>query len=283
MKDRGNPKGVTGQRLGVGGALSLFLVSASVISLQVILMRSLSITRYHHYSYMVISIALLGFGLSGTFLTFTIRSLKRRFQWYSSLLIGLYAISVPAAYYLSEAVPIDTQYVLFSVRQLMMLLVCDVLLMIPFFISGVIIGLALAVLSDDVPLIYGINLIGSGFGGIAAIVALIHFSPFLLPSAIAVLVLVAFFLWIFAGMRNVSERWRDRPGVLLQACITVPVLLFQVIPVPVTIDQFKAVAQMENLRRQTGARKLLEKFSPRAQVEVYESAHLHQALFAGLN
>lgn len=283
MKAQGEAGGTGPHRLGVCGAVALFLVSASVIAFQVILMRSFSITRYHHFSYMVISVALLGFGISGTCLTFSVRTLKGRFRWYSSLLIGLYAIAVPASYYLSEILPIDIQYVLFSGRQLLMVLACDILLMVPFFLAGMVIGLALAVLPDDVPLIYGINLLGSGAGGVAAVAALLYFPPFILPSVLAVVVLLAFFLWTVSGLRGVAGRAKDSPGAVVQACVIAGVLLFQAIPAPVHVDQYKAAAQLENLRRQSGARKLLTRFSPRAKIDVYESSHLHQALFAGLN
>ena len=48
--------------------IALLLVSASVLSYQVILVRAFSIGQWHHFAYMVISIALLGFGASGTLL-----------------------------------------------------------------------------------------------------------------------------------------------------------------------------------------------------------------------
>ena len=61
------------------GALAVFLLSAGVIALELALMRCLSIARWHHFSYLVISTALLGFGASGTLLTFAGRWLRRRF------------------------------------------------------------------------------------------------------------------------------------------------------------------------------------------------------------
>ena len=45
--------------------VALLLVSASVLSYQVILVRAFSLGQWHHFAYMVISIALLGFGASG--------------------------------------------------------------------------------------------------------------------------------------------------------------------------------------------------------------------------
>ena len=51
-----------------GREVALLLISASVLSYQVILVRAFSIGQWHHFAYMVISIALLGFGASGTLL-----------------------------------------------------------------------------------------------------------------------------------------------------------------------------------------------------------------------
>src|SRR3989304_5902894 len=48
--------------------LALLLVSAATLAYELALMRAFSLTLWHHFAYMVISIALLGFGASGTFL-----------------------------------------------------------------------------------------------------------------------------------------------------------------------------------------------------------------------
>jgi len=53
---------------------ALLLISASVLCYQVILVRAFSIGQWHHFAYMVISIALLGFGASGTLLAALERS-----------------------------------------------------------------------------------------------------------------------------------------------------------------------------------------------------------------
>ena len=47
---------------------ALLLVSATVLAYQVLLVRAFSIGQWHHFAYMVVSIALLGFGASGTLL-----------------------------------------------------------------------------------------------------------------------------------------------------------------------------------------------------------------------
>ncbi|MCD6406641.1 hypothetical protein J7L81_02055 [Candidatus Aerophobetes bacterium] len=46
----------------------IFLISLSLLSYEIVLMRIFSITSWSHFAYMIISIALLGFGASGSFL-----------------------------------------------------------------------------------------------------------------------------------------------------------------------------------------------------------------------
>jgi hypothetical protein len=51
--------------------LSVGLLAASIIAFQLTLMQLLSIMQWSHFAYMVISVALLGFGASGTMLALT--------------------------------------------------------------------------------------------------------------------------------------------------------------------------------------------------------------------
>src|SRR5260221_12262234 len=48
--------------------LSLGILSAAIIAFQLALMQILSIVQWYHFAYMVISVALLGFGAGGTVL-----------------------------------------------------------------------------------------------------------------------------------------------------------------------------------------------------------------------
>jgi len=49
--------------------LSVFILSAAALAYQVLLIRLFSIIHWHHFAFMVISIALLGYGASGSFIT----------------------------------------------------------------------------------------------------------------------------------------------------------------------------------------------------------------------
>lgn len=50
-----------------GRLLPVGLISAATLAHEVLLMRLFSIIQWHQFAYMIISIALLGFGASGTF------------------------------------------------------------------------------------------------------------------------------------------------------------------------------------------------------------------------
>jgi hypothetical protein len=45
--------------------LSVFILSAAALAYEVLLIRLFSIIHWHHFAFMVISIALLGYGASG--------------------------------------------------------------------------------------------------------------------------------------------------------------------------------------------------------------------------
>ncbi|MGE5807450.1 MAG: hypothetical protein ACM34M_16760, partial [Ignavibacteria bacterium] len=48
---------------------SVLLLSIALISYQLLLIQILSIVQWYHFAYMIISVALLGFGAAGTFLS----------------------------------------------------------------------------------------------------------------------------------------------------------------------------------------------------------------------
>jgi len=259
----------------------LFLLSAAVVSLQLFLMRLLSITRYHHFSYLVISTALLGFGVSGTFLTFTSRRLKTSFLTWAPALLFLFTFSAAACYLAAEAIPIDIQYLFYSKKQLLMLTLYNLLLFVPFFFAALFIGLMLIYFKGEVGTVYGVNLFGTGAGGVFAILAM-HFVP---PQKLTLLVmaagLISLLLWFASSKKYLSKRY-----VFIAASFFLPpilLLLYFVRHDPsINIDQYKALSHFQRLERQNDARAVISRYGPRARIDIYESDTIHNTLFAGL-
>ena len=50
-------------------SVSVAIISVSIIAFQLSLIQILSIVQWYHFAYMIISVALLGFGAAGTFIS----------------------------------------------------------------------------------------------------------------------------------------------------------------------------------------------------------------------
>ena len=81
---------------------SLGCLSASIIAFQLVLMQTLSVVQWYHFAYMVISVALLGFGAAGTFIVIFKKWLLDRFEVVLPLLMFLSGIAMATVTILSQ-------------------------------------------------------------------------------------------------------------------------------------------------------------------------------------
>ena len=90
--------------------LTVALVSLAALCLELALMRVLSLRFWSHFAYMVISVAILGFGASGTALSLTRRLVTRNRQAWLFAAALAFAVVVPAASLLARRVPLNVQF-----------------------------------------------------------------------------------------------------------------------------------------------------------------------------
>ncbi|UCG22311.1 MAG: hypothetical protein JSU80_06970 [Deltaproteobacteria bacterium] len=258
--------------------LAVAIISASVLGLQVALMRTLSISRWHHFAYLVVGLALLGFGASGTWLgLFSYRLLPRFLPWCRGLTLGL-AISATLSFRLAEILPLNIQYVLFSGEQLFYLLCYQALIFLPFLFAGVLIGLALIRFASSVHLVYGANLLGSGAGPVMALGLMMWLPPARIIQAAGLLIWASVFLW--RGRAEDKYLWRQVAIPLLVGLLLV--LDLTALSMPMRIDPHKMLAELQRWEQQDDAKHLLTRHSPRGRLDVFSSPRLHYTLFAGL-
>ena len=258
--------------------LAVAVISASVLGLQLALMRTLSISRWHHFAYLVVGLALLGFGASGTWLAlFSSRLLPRFFTWCRGLTLVL-AVSVTLCFRLAEMLPLNLQYLLFSGEQLFYLFCYQALILLPFLFAGVLIGLTLIRYSSSVHLIYGANLLGSGVGPIIALAIMVWLPPARIIQAAGILIWASVFLW---------KAGHEDKGLGRQVMIPLLVGLllaldFTALSMPMRIDPHKMLAELQRWEKQGDAQHLVIRNGPRARLDVFSSPRLHYTLFAGL-
>ena len=86
---------------------AIFFVSAAALGLELVLVRAFSIGHWYHFSYLVISTALLGFGAGGTFITIFSRFLTKYNKTVMWLFALCLALAVPVVFRLSQKVGLD--------------------------------------------------------------------------------------------------------------------------------------------------------------------------------
>ena len=268
-------------RYNLPGSVSIFFLSLSIIALQVAYIRILSVTRAYHFSYLVISTALLGFGASGTLLSFIYHRIESIFVAWLLMLFLLFTISLCFSFSFTQRLPIDIRYLLYNRTQPLLLLLFDFVIFIPFFLGAMIIGSLLIYFRDRAALVYGANLIGSGVGGVAVIGLLYLFSPGELPGRIAFLAWISFALWIWASYRYYSPQLKVWAIVSMSVAL-VPIGLTWMFSPELHIDPYKPLKYLLHLEEQGDARHLLSRSGPRAQFDVFSSTSMHQTLFAGI-
>ena len=97
--------------------VSIFLISAAALAYEILLMRLLSIIQWHHFAYMIISLALLGYGVSGTFLALTRQWLQQRFAAVYIASAVLFGVSMVVCFALAQRVPFNALEVMWDPTQ----------------------------------------------------------------------------------------------------------------------------------------------------------------------
>lgn len=151
----------------------IFCLGLSVIMFEIALTRVFAIMMWHHFTYMVISIGLLGFGASGSLLTATGLGQKegaaeRALVWTS---VG-YGLSVVLAFCFTTFVRIDSLAIWEQPSNALALFLIYLIVFVPFLLGGLGIGLALTRFSKNVNKLYFADLVGSAVGASLSVLAL---------------------------------------------------------------------------------------------------------------
>lgn len=249
--------------------LAILLVSAAAIGYEILLMRALSITQWHHFAWMVISLALLGYGASGTAIALASRWLEPRFESIFALSAWLFSVSMLLCFMLGQRVPFNALEVVWEPRQMLYLGLMYVAYMLPFFFAAACIGLAFSCRSQWLERVYLFDLLGAGVGA-AVIVGLLFVLP--LPAALLLLAcqpLLASMLLASMEKPHLARLW---PLAVLQFAWAVALALIAASDLPeLRMSPFKGQSQA---LQTAGASVVTRRSSPLAQLVVVESSRI---------
>ncbi|MBT9554457.1 MAG: hypothetical protein IV100_00455 [Myxococcales bacterium] len=250
----------THSRARPANAVGIALVAASVLAYQIVLMRTFAIESYASFGSMVISIALLGFGLSGTLLTvFREAILKRR----DAVLFWTALLSVPlmvASHFLQQSVPFVPGKMIAEPDHVYWLLVYYASALVPMFVQSMFIGVTLVGYNQDVHKLYFADLAASGVGAFAVLglFYLVHPKFLLLiplvPVAVAALVIAL-------------RRWEQALATLVLAGGVGTVLAYG----NIEFNEYKGILATLRTAEISNARVIDERFGPHGYIQLVAS------------
>ena len=143
----------------------IFLVSAATLLLELALTRTLAVALWYHFSFLVISTALLGFGVSGVILSLW-TGLRERVHLDKALAVLSLAFGLTTilSYWLMQRIPFDPFGQIFHWSQFLFMPLYYLNLVVPFFFSGLVIALLFSHRSSEVNRLYAADLVGAGIG-----------------------------------------------------------------------------------------------------------------------
>jgi hypothetical protein len=248
--------------------ISLGILSASIIAFQLILMQILSIVQWYHFAYMVISVALLGFGAAGTFLSIFREWLLDRFDVVLPLTMSLSGVSMAVVTVVSQYsfVRFDSLLLFSDYTHVYKLLLTYLVFFVPFFLGALPIGLIFTKYTDNIGKLYFTNLIGSGVGGIIVIGLFWIIFPNEIPAIIAILPVISGVIVI----RKHSKR-----VMILSMFISIIIITFIIFnPPSLELSEFKSLRKTLNL---PDSKITTRKCSPFGLVEVVSAPTLRYA------
>ncbi len=142
--------------------LATLLISAAAIAYEILLMRMLSIVQWHHFAYMIISLALLGYGASGAFIALNRRLLEPRFEFVFSISALLFSVAMVVCFVVGQRVPFNALEIVWNPWQFFNLAITYLVFFVPFFFAACCTGLALTCRRSYISRIYFFDLLGAG-------------------------------------------------------------------------------------------------------------------------
>ncbi|MCF8056697.1 MAG: hypothetical protein K9K37_08665 [Desulfocapsa sp.] len=248
--------------------LALILLSASLIAFQLEQMQLLALVQWHHFAYLVISVALLGFGASGTIISLYRSLLLRHQEWLLPVLMfacaTLMVLAIPLSREMTSRFDICLLFVEPGQTGLLLLSQCIYLLV--FFLGALPLGLVFVSFSSRINTLYCANLVGSGIGGLGAVSLMYFFLPQQLPALTALLPWAAGFLVIPVRRRKALLAG----GVLVLAVITAVAWR----PPQIEVSQYKDISRTLDL---PGAETVSNNPSPYGMVQLVTAPALRHA------
>jgi len=248
--------------------LEVFLISLATLVFESTLLRIFAISEWYHFAFISVSIALLGFGASGTYLSISKRTIP------GGVASLLFSIGILISYIVINLIPFDSYRIAWEKIQILYLLIYYLSLSLPFFFCGLCVGLAIVSHPEDVNKTYFINLTGSASGCLIAIL----FLSCLEPLQIMLVIYLTGILSAITGLLSAGHKILR----YISFCCLIPAVYILLAPPPsLKILRISPYKDFSIVSHYPGARILDSKFNAFSRIDIIQAPGIKYA--AGLS
>lgn len=253
---------------------SVALISAAALAYEILLMKLFSIIQWHHFAYMIISLALLGYGASGTFLALFQQRLLKYFSYAYISNIFLFGFSSIVCFLFAQKISFNPLEMFWDYKQILWLFIIYLLLALPFFFASNAIGLAIMRYKTDISRLYRADMIGAGLGSLGLLGLLYLFFPASILQIIAAIGIMA----VITGLKELNMG--SKKVFLLFLGLTFFLLFAPNKAVELNLSQYKDLSQILRVK---GAKIIDEYSSPFGTLTVVENKEVPFRYVPGLS
>jgi spermidine synthase len=252
--------------------LSVGLVAGAVIALQICIMRIFSVGSWAHFGSLVVSLAMLGFGLTSAVMCIAKSWFERHWHGVAAASLFLFGPLMVAANLFAQQIPFNAIFLISDPMQKWRLLGNFLLYMLPFLAGAVFLGTVFLKAQKIFGRVYFADLTGSGIGGLVFLGAMFLINP----DNLIVIPLLLWFVGTVLWFEAVDHR---RGSFWLVACAALAVAAHFTLPDlldirKLAVSDYKGVAYA---RKFPDSARVYERASPFGYMEVYSSSYLHFA------
>ncbi|MBN2531770.1 MAG: hypothetical protein JXB88_02700 [Spirochaetales bacterium] len=253
---------------------AVFLLSLALIAYELAVMRTFSVGNWSNFGSMVISIALLGFGLSGTLLTFIQKTIKRNPGTWLSVSSLLLPPAMTFGHIMAQQIPFNPVLMVSDPVQLWWIGAYYLIYSVPFLCGALFIGVAFIALSSRIHELYFFNMLGSGIGGFIILLFM-----YLIPTdkLIVPILFISFIAGILCSVSFESGKLKLKTLIRYGSAGSVALIVSLVCIFfwgKITVSDYKAVSYV---RRYPEYKLDYYSYSPLGEIHVYSSSYFHFA------
>lgn len=252
--------------------LSVGLLAGAVIALQISIMRVFAVGSWSHFGSLVVSLAMLGFGLASVVIFIAKAWFERHWSGAATAALILFGPLTVASNLIAQQMPFNAVFLVSDPVQKWRLLANFLLYLLPFLAGAFFLGIVFLKSRARFGRVYFADLTGSGASGLVVLAAMYVFAP-------ENLLVIPLLLWAFSAIFWVSRSASLRMMLMVAAVALLSLIGYAYLPLLIAVPriattQYKGVSYARNF---PDAQRIYRSISPFGDLQVYSSSYMHFA------